>query len=90
MSYRVFLRSFQSLVRRALNASGLPQDVQQWVWAATLHWLRHTHAVRFVEAGGAIDILQENLGHADAKTTAVYYQGELSRRAAAVEAAFGN
>ena len=55
---------------------------------ATLHWLRHTHAVRFVEGGGSIDILQENMGHAASKTTAGYYQGELSRRAAAVRAVF--
>ena len=39
--------------------------------------------------GGAIDILQENLGHSDSKTTAGYYQGELSRRAGAMRVVFG-
>lgn len=88
VSYRVFLRSFKSLIRQALEESELSEGVQARVLSATLHWLRHTHAVRFVEAGGAIDILQENLGHTDSKTTAGYYQGELSRRAEAMRAAF--
>ena len=89
VSYRVFLRSFHSLVLKALSASGLSKDRQARVRGATLHWLRHTHAVRFVEAGGAIDILQENMGHSDSKTTAGYYQGELSRRAGAMRVVFG-
>ena len=88
ISYRVFLRSFKSLVGQALGASTLTPAIQTRVMGATLHWLRHTHAVRFVEGGGTIDILQENMGHADSKTTAGYYQGELSRRAAAVRAVF--
>lgn len=88
VSYRVFLRSFQSLVRCAMAASELPLNTQERVLRATLHWLRHTHAVRFVEAGGAIDILQENMGHTDSKTTAGYYQGELSRRAEAMRVVF--
>ena len=52
-----------------------------------VHAPAHAHRA-FGPTKRPIDILQENMGHADFKTTAGYYQGELSRRAAVVRAVF--
>nr|WP_282104361.1 tyrosine-type recombinase/integrase [Exiguobacterium sp. 17-1] len=35
----------------------------------TLHGLRHTHATLLLEVGTHAKVIQERLGHADAKTT---------------------
>ena len=88
VSYRVFLRSFSSLLGKALKSSDLPADLQRRVASLGLHSLRHTHSIRFVEAGGPVDILQQNLGHTDLKTTAGYYHGELTRRADMIRSVF--
>ncbi|WP_282354672.1 tyrosine-type recombinase/integrase [Exiguobacterium antarcticum] len=37
--------------------------------AVTLHGLRHTHATLLLEIGAHAKVIQERLGHADAKTT---------------------
>ena len=54
-----------------------------------MHWLRHTHGTRFAERGGEIDVLQANLGHADPRTSATYFQAQLERRQKQLERAFG-
>jgi len=44
-----------------LESAGLP--------SVTLHGLRHTHATLLLEVGTHAKVIQERLGHADAKTT---------------------
>lgn len=49
--------------------------------AISFHYSRHTFATRFLAAGGAIEILQEIMGHESIKTTMIYVHIELSRKA---------
>lgn len=53
--------------------------------AASTHWLRHTHATHALEAGAAIEEVQENLGHASPATTAIYSHAGRKRRKSAVD-----
>lgn len=48
--------------------------------AASVHWLRHTHATHAVEKGMEIDILQARLGHASGNTTMIYVTTEDRRQ----------
>jgi len=89
VSYRVFLRSFKSMMAHAVKACGLSAEHGARVLDCALHSLRHTHATRFAEANQPVTVLQANLGHADSRTTSGYYQHELSERASVVESVFG-
>ena len=60
-------RSLQQVVRQAAARAGIQR-------AVSLHMLRHSYAAHLVEAGTAIHLVQGLLGHASAKTTAVYAQ----------------
>ena len=46
-------------------------------------------ATRAAERGVPADILQENLGQGDPRTTARYFRAQIERRQAAMEGAFG-
>jgi len=50
--------------------------------------LRHTHATRAAEGEVSLDVLQENLGQSDPRTTARYYRAQMQRRQDAIERAF--
>lgn len=43
---------------------------------ATTHWLRHTSATHFVDAGGDLRVIQETLGHSNIQTTMIYQHAE--------------
>lgn len=78
--YRLLQRHFRRTAKEmptALEAGHL--------MAASTHWLRHTHATHALEAGAAIEEVQENLGHASPATTAIYSHTGRHRRKAAVE-----
>jgi len=78
--FRLLRRHFQRTAREidtALDAGHLI--------SASTHWLRHTHATHALEAGAAIEEVQENLGHASPATTAIYSHTGRHRRKAAVE-----
>jgi integrase len=89
LSYDALYETFTRFVRRALKSSDLPDDEKRQARNASGHWLRHTHATRFAERGGEIDVLQANLGHADPRTAANYYQAQLERRQKQLEKVFG-
>lgn len=48
--------------------------------AASTHWLRHTHGTHAVAGGMALDIIQQNMGHASLDTTTGYTTSEERRR----------
>jgi site-specific recombinase XerD len=58
----------------------------QRLFAASTHWLRHTHGAHSVAAGTPLDVLQQNLGHASLNTTTIYVTSEHRRRMKAQEA----
>jgi integrase len=86
-SYSALAQSIKSLVRRASRRLPLAEATQ--MSRASAHWLRHTHATRAAERDVPIDVLQENLGQADPRTTARYYRAQMKRRAFVMERAFG-
>jgi site-specific recombinase XerD len=49
------------------------------------HALRHTYAIRYLEAGGSLPALRDQLGHSDIETTAIYLRS--ASRTQAEEAA---
>lgn len=83
--YAAVHQSFTAFVRRAIRASTLTGEARERAARATQHWLRHTYATRFAEAGGAQDVLMAELGHADPGTTARYYTAQADRRQVEVE-----
>lgn len=89
MGYQALYETFTRFVRRAMKRSDLPEDEKRQAERASMHWLRHTHGTRFAERGGEIDVLQANLGHADPRTSATYFQAQLERRQKQLERAFG-
>ena len=52
---------------------------------ASTHWLRHTHGSHAVASGTPIEIVQNNLGHANLATTTIYVTTEQKRRHAAMQ-----
>jgi integrase len=89
LSYSAIHETFTRFVRRALRASSLGLDERRQAEAASMHWLRHTHATRAAERDVPLDVLQANLGQADPRTTSRYYRAQIERRQAAMERAFG-
>ena len=71
VSYSSLAVTFRRFVRRAVAASSLSATERLQATRASAHWLRHTHATRAAEAGVPLDVLQENLGQADPRTTAL-------------------
>ncbi len=52
-------------LKRILRRAGLPDN-------ASAHWLRHSHATHYLNAGGNVADLQAQLGHASLSTTSLY------------------
>lgn len=57
--------SFQRAVRKAAKQMGTDKRI-------TCHTLRHSFATHLLESGADIRTVQEQLGHADVKTTQIY------------------
>jgi len=57
--------SISKLLKRAAQQCGIGKDV-------TSHTLRHSFATHLLESGADIRTVQEQLGHADVKTTEIY------------------
>ena len=65
-------RAIQLLLKRYLDASGLPHDL-------TPHKLRHSYATHLLNAGADLRLVQELLGHAQLATTQVYTHVSIAR-----------
>ena len=87
VTYESLYETFTRFVKRATQA--LPIEARRQAERGSTHWLRHTHATRAVERGMPADILQENLGQGDPRTTARYFRAQIERRQATVEKTFG-
>ena len=88
LGYSALHESFTRFVRRAVKASDLPLEERQRAEHASAHWRRHTHATRAAERQVPPDVLQENLGQSDPRTTARYYRAQMQRRHKEMERAF--
>ena len=86
-SYPALAQAIKSLVKRAARRLSLAEAAR--MERASAHWLRHTHATRAAERDVPVDVLQENLGQSDPRTTARYYRAQMKRRAKIMENAFG-
>lgn len=86
IGYRALHETFARLVKKAFAA--LPESERRRAKQASAHWLRHTHATRAAEHGVPPDVLQENLGQSDPRTTARYYRAQLERRQKIIENMF--
>jgi integrase len=87
ITYSALHQTFTRFTKRAVQA--LPLAERRQAAFASAHWLRHTHATRAAERGVPPDVLQENLGQSDPRTTARYYRAQIERRQRAMEEAFG-
>jgi site-specific recombinase XerD len=74
-------RALKELFALALRSSELrdPKAAGR-LRKATTHWLRHTSATDAVARGVPLDIVSDNLGHSDLKTTSIYVQAERQRK----------
>ena len=88
VTYASLYETFTRFVKRATRA--LPLEARRQAECGSTHWLRHTHATRAAERGMPADILQENLGQGDPRTTARYFRAQIERRQAAMEETFKN
>jgi site-specific recombinase XerD len=48
---------------------------------ATLHWTRHRHATRMLEAGAELTAMRNNLRHASLAPTSMYLNADNASRA---------
>lgn len=87
IGYSALHQTFTRFVRKAVRS--LPLVERQRAEQASMHWLRHTHATRAAERNVPPDVLQENLGQSDPRTTARYYRAQIERRQRAMEESFG-
>ncbi len=53
------------IIRKIAHRAGLQRNVHA-------HLFRHGYAINFLNCGGRIDALQEQLGHRDIKATRIY------------------
>lgn len=88
ISYQALHQTFTRFVRNAIQASALSSEGRQHAERASSHWLRHTHATRAAERDVPEDVLRENLGQKDPRTTARYYRAQIDRRHREMERAF--
>ena len=53
------------IIKKAARSANLQQNVHA-------HLVRHGYAINFLNCGGRLDALQEQLGHRDINTTRIY------------------
>lgn len=64
-------RIIKDVSDRAAEAC-LDDHIRQQVLALSTHWLRHTNATHRLMAGASLETTQDELGHADPRTTRIY------------------
>lgn len=74
--YRLVKRIF------GLAAGSADPEIAEQMLSATPHWLRHTYAQHLVDNGAPLDVVRDNLRHANIATTSKYLRGTRRRRQA--------
>ncbi len=74
-------RRVQQIVKATAEAAGISKPVYP-------HLLRHTYASVLRRRGVPVDVIREQLGHADVATTQLYYGSDPARVAEAIRTAF--
>lgn len=90
ISYEALYKTVRAWLTKALREASLPEAVRRDALRASPHWLRHTFGTRAVERGIPLDVVQQQLGHADPRTTSRYTRAQLERQLDALEGAFGS
>lgn len=88
ISYEALYKTVRVWLTKALRLATLIESARQEAWRASPHWLRHTFGTRAVERGIPLDVVQQQLGHADPRTTSRYTRAQLDRQLEALQGAF--
>lgn len=89
ISYEALYKTVRSWLTKTLRSAALPESARREALRASPHWLRHTFGTRAVERGIPLDVVQQQLGHADPRTTSRYTKAQLDRQLEALQGAFG-
>lgn len=81
---RALDRLVQAIATHAAQATDDPILADR-IARMTPHWLRHTHATHRLLAGASLETTQDEMGHADPRTTRLYAKTADSRRRADAE-----
>jgi integrase len=81
--YKMLKACFANAAER-LRRGGKREPARRLQRAST-HWLRHTCGTHAEASGVALQVIQENFGHEDLNTTALYATQSSRRRYAAME-----
>lgn len=84
LSARFVRKLISQTAREAARASDDPA-IQAVLERLSPHWLRHTNATHRLQAGASLETIQEELGHADPKTTRIYAKATDQQRWADAE-----
>lgn len=88
ISYSALYQTLKSWLAKAIRKSSLDLTDRLEAQRASPHWLRHTCGTRAIERGTPLDVVQQQFGHADPRTTARYSRAQLERIQDLMEAAF--
>jgi site-specific recombinase XerD len=81
--YKMLKACFASAAQRMRRAG--KREPARRLEAASTHWLRHTCGTHAEASGVPLQVIQENFGHEDLNTTALYATQSSRRRFAAME-----
>lgn len=81
--YQAIKRFFQHCAKQLADTD--PKGAKRLA-AGSTHWMRHTYVTHAVAAGMALDVVQQNMGHASLDTTTGYTTSEERRRMKAAQA----
>lgn len=81
---RALDRLVQAIATHAAQATDDPVIASR-IAKMTPHWLRHTHATHRLLAGASLETTQDELGHADPRTTRLYAKTADTKRRADAE-----
>lgn len=76
---------FVSEVAQAAASQCQDEHIQARIAALSTHWMRHTNASHRMRLGASLKTTQDELGHADPKTTMIYVHSDSPERQADAE-----
>ncbi|CAN7780157.1 tyrosine-type recombinase/integrase [Cupriavidus necator] len=89
VGYQALHEHVKGWLKKAVAGSALPEHERRKLVGASTHWLRHTFGTRAVARNVPLDVIQEQLGHANIQTTMnIYGRAPIQRRTAELGKAF--